>query len=57
MAQFPRPYKNDTNAEDPIMKRVPFPHTDIGARASGMPKDVKSDSMNIEHVGGTTGKG
>lgn len=46
---FPSPYVNDTKADDPMMKRVPMHHTDIGARVSGMPKDVRNDN-SIDHV-------
>ena len=55
--RFPGPYINDVKAEDPIMKRVPMAHLDIGARASGMPKSM-DDQAKIVHVGETaTGKG
>lgn len=53
--KFPGPYKNDTNADDPIMKRVPMKTLDIGARTSGLPKGIGADSMGIEHVGGSAG--
>ena len=51
---FPKPYINDTGESretDPMMKRVPVNVSDIGARMSGLPKDVKNSS-SIEHVSG-----
>lgn len=55
--RFPGPYINSTNADDPIMKRVPMNHLEIGARPSGMPKSM-DDTAKIVHVGETaTGKG
>ncbi len=48
--KFPGPYINSTKAEDPMMIRVPMDKTDIGARSSGTPKDIKN-SNNIVHVG------
>lgn len=57
MARFPGPYMQTTNAEDPIMKRVPMDKTDIGARSSGLPQGgVNSDDMTIKHTGGSMGK-
>jgi hypothetical protein len=53
MAKFPGPYVSDCNANDPLMERVPFPTTGIGARNSGLPSGM-SNSMNIDHVGGST---
>lgn len=57
-ANFPKPYVDSVNQDDPMMERVPLNKMDIGARASGMPKgeEVNSSSMNIEHVGGTAGR-
>ena len=55
--KFPAPYISDVRANDPIMKRVDSDHLEIGARPSGMPKDVKSEG-SIVHVGDSaTGKG
>lgn len=52
---FPGPYMNSVpERPDPIMKTVPFPTMDIGARNSGLPKSISSDEMNIRHVGGET---
>lgn len=50
---FPRPYKNTVTEDDPIMKRVPMDHTDIGARPSGMPRGASAPELTIEHVGGS----
>jgi hypothetical protein len=53
---FPSPYINTVKpeGEEPLMVAVRKNHSDIGARASGMPKDIKN-SNSIEHVGGTAG--
>lgn len=48
---FPAPYMNDVREEDSIMVRVNQDKLDIGARSSGMPKDVASSGMNLDHVG------
>lgn len=59
MARFPAPPVNDTGesrANDPMMERVPQDTMDIGARRSGLPKNV-SNGGTIEHVGGTFGGG
>lgn len=58
MSKFPGPYINDTGPSresDPMMKRVKTSHNDIGARPSGMPKDIRNGN-SIEHVGGGKGK-
>lgn len=54
-SSFPRPYINSVPEEgsDPYMKYTTFPTTGIGARPSGLPKDIRN-SNTIEHVGGTT---
>lgn len=57
MARFPAPYLNTTNADDPIMERVPFNKTDIGANSEGKPKSVQDGTMTIKHTGGSLGKG
>lgn len=58
MARFPAPYLNETNANDPIMERVPMDKMDIGADSSGKPSGgVNSKDMTIKHVGGSLGKG
>lgn len=50
--KFPGPYQNSVRENDPIMKRVNQDSLEIGARASGMPKDAKSEGMSLDHVGG-----
>ena len=57
MASFPKAYTNkiDVNETDPMMKRVPPDQMGIGARSSGLPKDVKPTEMTIAHVGTTAG--
>ena len=58
MAKFPGPYLNSTNADDPVMIRVPMDKSDIGANAAGLPKGgVNSGIMSLKHVGGAMGKG
>lgn len=47
---FPAPYVNTVEADDPMMKRVPTDKMDIGARASGLPKTVSDGPMGIDHV-------
>lgn len=51
--RFPGPYVNSVSEDDPIMERVDQDKLDIGARASGMPKDIKN-SVTISHVGSST---
>lgn len=57
-ANFPKPYVNSVNQDDPMMERVPFDKMDIGARSSGLPKgdELASKSMGIDHVGGSAGR-
>lgn len=56
MARFPSPYLNTTNADDPIMERVPMDKTGIGATSAGLPKGgVNSSGMTIKHTGGNMG--
>lgn len=54
--KFPSPYVNSVREDDPIMVRVNQDTMDIGARPSGLPKDVRSSRMGIDHTGGSTGK-
>lgn len=49
--KFPAPYINDCKEEDPLMKRVDQDKGEIGNRASGMPKDIRSSGMGLDHVG------
>lgn len=56
--KFPGPYMNSTNADDPIMERVPVDKSGIGANSAGLPKGgVNAGGMTIKHVGGSQGKG
>ena len=48
---FPAPYINDVKEDDSIMIRVGQDKMDIASRSSGLPKEITSGSMNIEHVG------
>ena len=48
--RFPGPYVNSTSVDESLMKYVPFDHTDIGARASGMPKGAVGAGMRLDHV-------
>lgn len=53
---FPRPYISDVKQNDTEMHYVrngDFTETDIGARKSGMPKDISGEGtrMSIKHVG------
>lgn len=52
--KFPRAYQNSVQQDDGTMKYLnegDFSKTGIGARPSGKPGDVKSQGMNLEHVG------
>lgn len=48
---FPAPYMNDVRESDPMMVRVDQDKLEIGARNSGMPKEISSQNMGIDHVG------
>ena len=50
--RFPKAYVN-TVKKDSMMEYVPFDNLDIGARPSGMPKQIKKEGMGLDHVGGT----
>lgn len=46
------PYVKQVVENDPIMKRVPFPHMDIGANPTSMPGNMVGERPpGIEHVG------
>lgn len=49
--KFPGPYVNTIRESDPVVIRVNQDRGEIGSRASGLPKDITSSQMNIEHVG------
>lgn len=51
-SKFPAPYINSVSENDSVVIRVDQDRGEIGSRASGLPKDVTSSSMNIDHVGG-----
>lgn len=50
-SKFPAPYVNSITENDSVVIRVDQDRAEIGSRASGLPKDVTSDKMNISHVG------
>lgn len=56
--RFPGPYRNsvpqDLDNPDPMVKRVPFSKTDVGARKSIMP-GIKND-QTIAHVPNQNGR-
>jgi len=47
------PYVKSITENDPLMKRVPFPHMDIGANPVSMPQGLMTGEGpgSIEHVG------
>lgn len=51
-SKFPQPYLNSIREDDPVVIRVNQDKGEIGSRASGLPSDIKSSGMGIEHVGG-----
>lgn len=56
--RFPKAYVNTAKKDDALMKYVnggDFAHMGIGARSSGMPKDMKKGDLGLDHVGGTAG--
>lgn len=52
ISKFPGPYVNSVREDDPVVIRVNQDRGEIGSRTSGLPKDVTSSDMSIEHVGG-----
>lgn len=52
--KFPRAYRNsipqDLDAPDPMVERVPFNHTDIGARKSVLRSVTDKNPFKIEHT-------
>lgn len=52
ISKFPAPYVSTVRESDPVVIRVDQDKGEIGSRASGLPGDVKSEKMTIEHVGG-----
>lgn len=55
VSKFPSPYVNSVRESDPVVIRVDLDNGEIGSRASGLPEDVKSEKMTIDHVGKTAG--
>lgn len=51
-SKFPAPYVNSISENDSIIIRVDQDRGEIGSRASGLPKDITSGNMSIDHVGG-----
>lgn len=52
---FPGPYVNQVKLDEGLMKTTTFDKMGVGARSSGLPKDVKNTNT-LEHVGGSGGK-
>lgn len=50
-SKFPGPYVNKVSENDPVVIRVNQDKGEIGSRSSGMPSDLMTDGMSIEHVG------
>lgn len=53
--KFPGPYIDSVKKDESTMQYVDTDKMGIGARNSGLPKDIRSQSMGIEHVGGSAG--
>ena len=51
-SKFPAPYVNSISENDSLIIRVDQDKGEIGSRSSGLPKDVTSTTMSIDHVGG-----
>lgn len=52
ISKFPAPYVSTVRESDPVVIRVDQDKGEIGSRSSGLPGDIKSTSMSIDHVGG-----
>ena len=50
--RFPRAYDSNVKVDRGMMEYVPFEKMDIGARASGLPKNSPNEIKSLEHVGG-----
>lgn len=50
--KFPKPYVSSVRENDPVVIRVDQDKGEIGSRSSGLPSDITSTGMTIEHVGG-----
>lgn len=55
--KIPGPYIDTVEVNNTLIEYPPFREMDIGARKSGMPKDVSSGPRSLEHVGGSAGSG
>ena len=55
--KFPRPYVSDVKRDDSIMVYTKFEQNEIGARKSGLPKDVSTGPKSLEHVGQNANSG
>jgi len=55
ISKLPSPYVNRVSENDPIVIRVDQDRGEIGSRASGLPGNVRSEKMNLEHVGKNAG--
>lgn len=49
--KFPRAYDSDVMVDRGLLEYVPFEKMDIGARASGQPKNNVNGIKSLEHVG------
>ena len=52
ISKFPAPYVNSVRENDPVVIRVDQDKGEIGSRSSGLPSNITSSDMGIEHVGG-----
>ena len=48
---IPKPYINDVKVDESTMVYVPFEHTGIGGRKSGMPMSASTGPKSLSHVG------
>ena len=51
IGKFPAPYVEQVRENDPVVVRVDQDNGEIGSRPSGLPKDITSSRMGIQHVG------
>ena len=57
--RFPRPYLDSVPKDPentPQMEYTKFSKMDIGARASGLPKNNVNEIKSLDHVGGDASK-
>lgn len=55
--KFPRPYVNDVKRDEERMVYTKFENNEIGARKSGLPKEVSTGPKSLEHVGQNANSG